>query len=225
MPVLRKFPRYTKKTKTAATTKRIAAIAKRTFMKNMETKKHQVELIEQPLTSIASLASNSLCNIAQGTGYAQRVGHEISVSGFSIQGQVRQNGIGSNNQDIVRILVLRFKKSDANPAADLLENDANNQPVSPDDLRSLYRRVNMDSYEVLADKHITLGGYQGNIAACKIFKMWIPFRKTLRYDSTAAVAPNFNKVHVIAFARDSGNDNVAPNVEFSYVSNMYYKDN
>lgn len=212
------------KKKSTVSTKRIAAIAKRTLMKNVETKKHQVELIEQGLTSIASLANNSLCSIGQGSGYSQRVGHQISVSGFSIQGQVRQNGIGSNNQDIVRILVVRFKNNSANPANDLLENDANNQPVAPDDLRSLYRRVNMDSYEVLAEKRITLGGYMGNIAACKLFKMWVPYKKTLRYDSTATVAPNYNKVHVIAFARDSGNDNIAPNVEFSYCSTMYYKD-
>lgn len=205
--------------------RRIAAIAKRTMLRSAETKKHQVELIEYPLNGLAAVANQSICQISQGTGYAQRVGHQISTSGFAIQGQIRNNNYSTGAApSIVRLMVLRFKNNQANPSADLLENDANNQPVSPDDLRSLYRRINIDSYEVLASRFITVGGLDTNIGATKVFKMWIPYKKNLRYDSTATVDPNFNKVHVVAFARDTGNDNVAPNIEFSFCSTMYYKD-
>lgn len=222
MPPRKYVPR--KRPTAALTNKRIAAVAKRTLLKQTETKKHQVEMIEYVINSLAAVPNHSLCSIGQGTGYAQRVGHKIKCTGFAIQGQVRQNNFTSGNQTLVRMVVIRFKNNNANPPADLLENDANNQPVSPDDLRSIYRRINMDSYEVLKDKTFILGGQNGNLPATKVFKMWIPFNREMRYDSTGTVAPNYNKVHVVAFARDAGNDNVAPNVDFSYCSSMYYKD-
>lgn len=220
MPVKRRV--YRKK---PMTTRRIAAIAKRTIMKASETKKHQTEIIEYPLNAISALLNQPICQIPQGTGYAQRVGHQITTSGFSISGQIRNNNFMTGAAPLmVRLLVVRFKQNNANPFADLLENDANNQPVSPDDLRNLYRRINLDSYEVLTSRLMTVGGLDSNIPATRVFKLWIPFKKNLRYDSTATVDPTYNKVHVIALARDSGNDNVAPNVEVSFCSTMYYKD-
>lgn len=190
-------------------------------MKAAETKKHQVERIEVHLSNIASLEDQSLVSISQGTGFAQRIGHDVSSVGLSIQGQVFNNDF--NLQTIVRLMVIRIKNNQAVPAQDLLENDTNNQPVAPDDVRSLYRRINGDAYDVLASKYLTLHGGAASVNM-RVFKFWIPFRRKMEYDAPGTSEPTSNRIHLVAFARTGKNDNAHPNVELSYCSTFYYKD-
>lgn len=200
------------------TTARVASIAKKAVMKASETKKHSVERIEEALSALGSIENQSLCNLAQGTGNINRIGHKVKSVGFEVRGHINNN---TNSSTIIRMLVVRFKNNQAVPGTDLIEIDSGNTAVTSNDVSALWRRINRDSYDVLKEKYITLDSAEKSF---KTFKFWVPFKKELTYETSSAVQPNHDRVHLVAFARSTGNDGLAPNCELHYISTFYFKD-
>lgn len=217
-PLLRKRPASRKKPLTTAQSKAVAVIAKKSVMKVTETKKHSVERIETGFSALGTFENQSLVNIAQGTGLPNRIGHKINPIGIEVRGHLNNNGSVAT---IMRMLVVRFKNNAADPPLDLIEIDAGNTPVTSNDVSALWRRINRDSYEVLAEKYITLDSAEKSF---KTFKFYIPYKKPMLYETSSAVQPTHDRIHLVAFARGTGNDGLAPNCELHYISTFYFKD-
>jgi len=199
------------------TPSKVATIAKRAVMKTVETKKHSTNRTETSF-SFATFVDDSLVNIGQGTGNSSRIGHKINSMGFDVRGHI--NTASGTARTIFKMMLIRFKNNDADPSLDLIES--NTADISPlaEDVPALYRRINTDDYEVLRTKYVSVNPDR----PFQMFKFWVPYKRSLTYNGGATQEPTHNRVHLVAFAREVGNDAVSPNVEFTYNATLYYKD-
>lgn len=226
MPIaIRKFDRSmlrrAKKKPAPTTVKAVATkAAKAVVNKMVETKKHSVERIEVNLSTLGGFENQSLVSLASNTGHGSRIGHMVRPVGLDIRGHINAN---ATSTVIYKVLVVQFKNNAANPPDDLLETNTANVNITTDDVSTLYRRINTDSYRVLASKYLKIGVEDDQ---CKMFRMWIPMSKfkAMVYEGSALAEPTQGRIHLVAFGRATGNDAAVQTQELHYVSTFYFKD-
>lgn len=223
MPVTRKYirkPRRSMKRRPAAT---LASKVKKIINRTSETKKHSYEVIERNLNTLSSpTVEDKPLLLVQGVGNGMRVGHKVTSTGLDVRGHVSHSG--NSGTVYTRIFVLKKKNMAANPLSDLLEvtSGANNAPLG--DMETMWRRVNTDSYQVLASRTIKVGTNQDGENA-KMFKMWVPYKGTFLYEGGSASSPKSNEIVIVAYSARADNDSAGSSgVEISFNSTFYYKD-
>lgn len=215
---------YTKmagKPKGRLTARGVASIARRVVNRHIETKKTSEEHTELSMSTLGSVEDRSLVSTGVGDGHGQRDGHMLQPVGIDLRGHVKNN---STTPIIFKVCLVRIKNNQAIPNNDFLETNSSNADLTTGDLSTMYRRVNTDSYQVLASRIMKVGVQDDNV---KMFKVWLPmykFRKLI-YEGTGGVSePKFNRIHLIAFGRGTGNDGEDITFELSYNSTFYFKD-
>lgn len=207
------------------TTRRVASIAKKAVMKASETKKHSHENIEVTLNTNSGYHYDSLVELPSSTGQNGRIAHKVNPIGIDIRGHIITQS--QSFATIAKVMVVRLKDYTASASLqnNLLETNAGNVTIASNDVSKMYRRINTDSYEVLASKYINLQVPANNVSATRMFKMWVPLKKlrTLTYEGAALTAPRENDIAIVVYAADSGNDGGVL-YELSYVSTFYFKD-
>lgn len=202
------------------TQKTVAAIAKKVVNKQIETKKLSTEVTEQALSTIGGVEDQSLVNTALGDGQGGRDGHMLQPVGIDVRGHVKNN---TTNPVIFKVCLVKIKNNEADPSTDFLETNAGNVSLTGNDLSTMYRRVNSDSYQILTSRMMKIGVEEDNV---KMFKMWLPMKKMrkLIYEGISSSEPKYNRIHLIAFGRGTGNDNENITLELTYNSTFYFKD-
>jgi len=223
IPRKRRTTTYAKapgKPKGRLTASKVATIAKKVVKSQIETKKTSVENIEQSLSTLGDVENRSLISTALGDGQGGRDGHMLQPVGIDVRGHIKNN---TTSPVIVKVMLVRIKNNEAQPLMDFLETNAGNVNLTSGDLSTMYRRVNTDSYQVLATRFMKIGVEEDNV---KLFKMWLPMHKyrKLIYEGTAESEPKYNRIHLIAFGRGTGNDGETFTYELSYNSTFYFKD-
>lgn len=210
------------KRRRSMTAQNVARIAKKAIMKTAETKKISNQVSEQSVNTNGGVLSRQCCLLAQGTSYAERIGHKVTPVGIDIRGHIINNV--ANRPLIVKMMVVRKKDMLANINSELLENNSGNQPITTNAISKMYKRINSDSFEVLHTKYLTFQGEA--FKQFKIFKSWIPLRRfrTFTYEGAATTAPNYNDISVVFFGADAENDAANITFEVSYERNFYFKD-
>lgn len=205
------------------TTRRVATIAKRAVMKVSETKKHSFEITESVISTNTGSHIGSPVQLAATPGHGGRVGHKVNPIGLDIRGHLVAQP--TTSAIIVRVMVVRYKDNGANLNAELLETNGGNVGINTNDISKMYRRINSDSFEVMASKYVNLVPLFNGGKTCKMFKLWVPLKKlrTLTYEGTAATTPRDNDLAIVVYGADADNDN-AFLYELSYNSTFYYKD-
>lgn len=229
MPYSRKTPTQTKSKKKVYKKKMYPQKSIRNVVNSMsETKKHTLQVTEVQCNSLVSPTGTNVHEvdyIPNGAGYAQRIGHKIKGVGMNIRGHVIAS---SGRQQYVKMAVIRLKDNSSEFITSGLENDGGNQsPVGG--METIWRRINTDAYEVLATRTFRLGTSSGggnfNDNATKMFKIWVPFRRTVGYDGAGANPPKYNRVQIIWWSADALNDTVGTDVaEYSFCCDYYFKD-
>lgn len=205
------------------TPRRVVSIAKRAVMKVSETKKHSLEKSEILLSTNNGYSYDSPLQLATGSGNGTRIGHKINPIGIDLRGHVF---VTNGASIIVRVMVVRRKDMLATIPGELLETNGGNVTIASNDISKMYRRINSDSFEVLASKYISMVPQFSGGPQSKMFKMWIPLKKirTLIYEGTAANPPNMNDCSIVIWGADAANDSGGNNYEVSYNATFYYKD-
>lgn len=188
-----------------------------------ETKKHSYEVVERNLNTLTSPTTEDRpLFLVQGVGNGMRVGHKVTSVGMDIRGHIQHTG--NSGTIYTRIFVLRKKNMAAQPLSDLLEvpSGANIPPTG--DMETMWRRVNTDSYQVLASRTLKVGTAQDGDNA-KMFKMWVPYKGTFLYEGGSASPPKSNEIVIVAYSARADNDSAGSSgVEISFNSTYYYKD-
>lgn len=201
----------------------VARQVKQVLNRAAETKKHSYEVIERNLNTLSSPAvEDKPIQLVQGVGNGMRVGHKITSVGMDIRGHVSHSG--NSGTIYTRLFVLRKKNMVANPLNDLLEisSGANNSPLG--DMETMWRRVNTDSYQVLASRTLKVGTTQDGENA-KMFKIWVPYKGSFLYEGGSASSPKSNEIVIVAYTARADNDSAGSSgVEISYNTTFYYKD-
>lgn len=217
--------RYKKKTPKTMTRTNLTNFVKKVALRQSETKKFEYTVNERQLTTLTSpTVVDQLTVVPQGNGYQQRVGHEILTTGFSIRGFV--NTVAPVQQ-FIRIMVLVRNDAQSNPIDDVLEdNTGNHSAATSGDVLKILRRVNTDKYKVLTDRVMKFGDgrAQQMYDDTKLFKIWIPYRKKLRFDAAQSVPPT-DEVFLLAWtSRSDADTTTGTRCELSFSSTLYYKD-
>jgi len=202
------------------TASKVATIAKKVLNTQIETKKLSTERTEISLSTLGGVEIQSLVNTALGDGQGGRDGHMIQPVGLDIRGHLKNN---TTSPVIFKVCAVLFKNNESEPDMDFLETNAGNVNITSDDLSTMYRRVNTDSYRVLGSRMLKVGVEEDNV---KMFKMWInmkKFRKMI-YEGTASSEPKYNRIHLIAYGRGTANDSEVLTMELSYNATFYFKD-
>lgn len=213
----RKAPGRPKGRLTKAT---VAKIAKTVVNKQIETKKISTERTEISLSTLGGVENQSIVDTATGDGHGNRDGHMLQPVGLDVRGHLKNN---STNPGIYKVLVVRIKNNEADPSLDFLETNVGNVDLTTADLSTIYRRVNTDSYQVLASRMLKIGIQEDNV---NMFRMWIDLRKARKmiYEGVGPNEPKYNRIHLIAFGRGTGNDSENFTCELSYNATFYFKD-
>lgn len=198
----------------------VAKIAKAVTMKQIETKKHSVERIEIALSTIGGVEDESLVSIGTGNGQNGRDGHMLQPVGLDVRGHINTN---VSNPCIYKVMAVLVKNNEADPATDFLETNTGNVDLTTGDVSTLYRRVNTDSYKVLASRLLKIGPETDQV---RFFNMWIDMKKYRKfiYEGAGTSEPLNSRIHLIAFGRATGNDAFSVTAELHYVSTFYFKD-
>lgn len=200
----------------------VAALVKKVTLKQAETKKYEFEQLERSINSLTS--PTTVWGIAQvpvGNQYSQRIGHEITGVGFNIRGHVT---VASGRCQYVRIIAFRVKNAGTNNISELLENNGGNQ-TAVGDMETMWRRVNTEAFEVLGSRILKVGDSQEQSSdRTKMFKMWIPYKRAIRYDGSSTIDP-VQPIKFIVFNADANNDSSGgDSCEVSFNSTFYFKD-
>lgn len=223
MPVtIKKFNRKTLKRFPKRTKATFASKVKTVLNRASETKKTTYEVVERNMNTLSSPAvEDKPIQLLQGVGQGMRVGHKVQSTGIDVRGHVSHSG--NSGTIYTRIFVLKKKNSAANPLNDLLETNTGN--VAPlGDMETMWRRINTDSYQVLASRTLKLGTVQDGENA-KMFRMYIPHKGTFTYEGGSLSSPKTNEIVIIAYCARADNDSAGSSgAELSYSSTFYYKD-
>ncbi len=214
---LRRFP-GTKKT--PVTRNEVATIAKKVTMKQIETKKTSLEALEVSLSTLGGVHDQSVVSTIVGDGHGGRDGHMLQPVGIDVRGHLKNNTAAAA---IYKICLVQIKNNLANPSLDFLETNISNVDLTGGDLSTMYRRINTDSYRVLASRFLKVGVQDDNV---KMFKMYVDMRKFRKmvYEGLTLSEPNYGRVHLIAFGRGTANDGENFVCELSYNATFYFKD-
>lgn len=214
--------RYYKRKSSKITPKTVASIARKAVKKLAETKKHSLERTEIAINTNSGYDIQGPLQLPSNTGHGARIGHKVTPIGLDIRGHVVNHEVGRSV--LVKMMVVRIKDNLATLPGDLLETNSGNVSIASNDVSKLYRRINSDSFEVLASKFIALPGSQGSHFP-KFFRTWINMKKfrTLTYEGNAAADPLTNDIRIIFVGADPMND-VGSTFEVSYNSTFYFKD-
>lgn len=215
---------YTKKyaSKPKYNTRSLSKMIKKVTLKQAETKRYEYEQLERPINSLTSPTNDfPLAQVGVGTQYSQRIGHEITGVGFNIRGHVT---CAAGRSQYVRIIAYRVKDKSVNRITALLENNSGNQSAVGD-METMWRRVNTEAFEVLGTRILKVGDSQElSSDRTKMFKMWIPYKRNLRYDGSSVIDP-ISPIFLVVFNADSNNDSSGgDSCELSFNSTFYFKD-
>lgn len=200
----------------------VAAMVKKATLKQAETKKYEYEQLERSVNTLTSpTLTFPLAQVPVGNQYSQRIGHEITGVGFSVRGHVTA---ASGRCQYVRIIAFRVKNNATNDITALLENNGGNMSAVGD-METMWRRVNTEAFEVLSTRMLKLSDINElSTDRTKMFKMWIPYKRTIRYDGSGTIDP-IQPIRLVVFSADANNDSSGGDAcELSFNSTFYFKD-
>lgn len=226
MPNTRKRT-YNKKRKSSQN-KKIARIAKSVLYKNTETKVKMNHINELNLSSTVSGSFYDPMVISEGTGPDERLGNELTLSGYQLKGVLHNNN-DSSFQYLRMALFYTTDRAQVTTSSELFINNLQ-VPLTGATIGGLdlmYHPFNKSKVKVLYDKvHKVAPLGAGNSSGTKFFNMFVKLKnKKITYEhGTSGNAENVSpRLHLGLWTAVSDDDSDA-GLELSGMQRLWYKD-
>lgn len=198
---------------------------KATISRKAETKKYGTQAMEQSIaTSSAGVVYSDLSQMAQGTTAATRIGAKISPTYCKIRYLLHNNGLVPV---YVRVVLLEADAGSftANTEEFLMDATAGGQALVAERLSDIVFPLNVMEYKVHYDKvHRIAGLGDGTGIECIRGEISKKLAGTMVYEDTSASDAKSKNLRLLVFSRCADNDTTAQTVEFTYFTQLYYKD-
>lgn len=218
-----------KSKKTSAQNRKIARIAKNVIYKNTETKLKMAHFNELNLSSTTPGTFYDPMIISEGTGPDQRIGNNISLSGYHLKGVFHNNNVALTSY--VRMALFYTTDRDQVTTASELFIDQNHSTLTGSTIGGLdliYHPFNKSKVKVLYNKVHKLGPNDGSQGShTKFFNMFVKLRnRKIEFEhGTSGNASNVSpRLHLGVWVSTANDDNDI-GVELSSMGRLWYKDN
>lgn len=218
---------YKKRTYKPKAKSSFAARVKAVVKKESETKyliTNTTESTAYGTTLTSPLNYSNLNQIAEGFTENTRVGNKCNPFLINIRGSIQSNTL----KPVITKLYLIESNIANDPRSDLLENNAGQFSPATTDLQAIYARVNTRKYRVLKTLTIKTGttsAHAGDYTSAKLFNMTCKLSGTYEYLDGSSLCQKRNLMLVPIFRELQNDTSSGEQVEITWNSKLYYKDN
>lgn len=212
----------------SAQNRHIAKIAKSVLMKNTETKSKMIHFNELNLSTTVPGYFYDPMTILEGTGPDERLGNNITLSGYHLKGVLHNNN-ASLTKYVRMALFYTTDRAQVSTASELFINSSQ-LPVTGSTIGGLdmvYHPFNKSKVQVLYNKVYKVGPNDGsNAGNTKFFNMFVKLRnRKIEFEhgqviNTENVSPRLHLGVWIA----SSDDDLDGALEMSSIGRLWYKD-
>lgn len=198
--------------------KRIKRVAKRTILRNAETKYHaEYDLTPIELTS-TELTALDLTNVAIGDLATERAGSLIQPTQFFFRYEfnAKSSGVGDN----IRVILFRWRGDSAPTFSDIMQ-------LSSTSVAKIFSHITNDKakkskFTMLYDRHHEVPSYANSFSGrSQTVTVRIPMSRLAKIKFDSAATTGTNHIYLLAIGNNSTGVTAT---NFNYVSNLSFKD-
>ncbi len=218
--------RTSRKNKTSD--RRIAKIAKKVLYKNSETKCKMIHFNESSFTTGAHAYYYDPMNISEGTGPDNRVGQQITLSGYQLKGVFKSNA--PNEHQYIRMILFYAKDRSNFDVNSELHVSSNHLPLTGatiGGLDKIYHPLNKALVTPLYDKTIKIAPYSNTQSdGTRLFNFFVKLHnRKISFENTATGVDNVSpRLHLAVITAGASDDELTSTVEMSAFQRLWYKD-
>ncbi len=166
--------------------------------------------------------------ITEGTGPDNRIGQQITLSGYQLKGVLSTNATGTH-QYMRMVLFYAKDRSNFSNTSEMFLNSAHN-PITGaiiGGLDKMYHPLNKSLVTPLYDKIHKIAPYgAGNSDGTRFFNFFVKLRnKKISFENTGTGGDNVSpRLHLAVFTAEAGDDGVNATIEMSAMQRLWYKD-
>lgn len=206
----------------------IAKIAKKVLYKNSETKVKMNHINENSFSTNSFGSFYDPMIIEEGTGPDNRIGNNISLSGYQIKGVMSTNAT-STHQYLRMVLYWSKSRDNYGSSSEFFINSSQNTltGASIGGLDKMYHPLNKALVTPVFDKVFKIAPYgSGNSDGTKFFNVFVKLRnRKITYENNQTGADNVSpRLHLAVFTAEAGDDNITTVIEMSAMQRLWYKD-
>ena len=201
-----------------------ASAARRAVMKMSETKVHWAHYNEKSLNTLTGFEVLDPAAVVEGSGQEERIGTEISPTGFHIKGVLNNNGSSAN---FVRIVVVKSMTRQNIATGDWFaaSTGLGQDITAVNGLDRMYWPIHKKVHQVLWDKVYRLEA-NGSTDKSRFFNKFLKLGGKLKFDGgNTGSEQSTPRYHIIYMAAETEDDtSLGQSVEVSAIHRLFYKD-
>jgi hypothetical protein len=166
--------------------------------------------------------------ITEGTGPDNRIGKQITLSGYQMKGVLKSNST-TTHQYMRMVLFYSKDRGDMSNSSEMFLNSGHNPLTSTTlgGLDKMYVPINKSLITPLYDKVFRMPPIStSNSDGTRFFNFFVKLRnRKITYENTGTGQDNVSpRLHLAVFTADAGDEGVTNQLEFSAMERLWYKD-